>query len=42
MSNSNSIKWKRTEFFESKLRMPVLGQLVEVWVPVNVTQWVRG
>ena len=32
MSNSNNIKWERTEFFESKLRVPVLGQLVEVWV----------
>ena len=32
MSNSSNIKWKRTEFFESKLRVPVLDQLIDVWV----------
>ncbi len=31
MSKSSKIKWKRTEFFiESKVRVPILGQIVEI------------
>jgi len=33
MITSSNLKWKRTEFFfESKLRVPVLDQSVDVWV----------